>query len=139
MDEIDAASGMTRDNYLLGLSAWPIFAALRQHGLMQGIIPANCHDEVISPLQPLSLPEALRPTPLQLVLSHRRWIDRFPFPRLRDNLIVLKDFINLDEFIRDLFSIAGLRFRSESKRATWDPASWKIEPEFAIKWGYLFN
>ena len=132
------AIGMTRDSYWLGLPTWPIFAALKQHGLMQNIVPANCHDEAVSPLQPLSLPESLRPTPLQLVHSHQRWIDRFPFPRLRDNLIVLKGLVDLDKFIKDLFGMASLSFRFELQRATWDPASWKIEPEFATKWGYLF-
>ena len=132
------AIGMTRDSFWLSLPTWPIFAALKQHGLMQGIVQANCHDEAVSPLQPLSLPESLRPTPLQLVHSHQRWIDRFPFPRLRDNLIVLRSLVDLDRFIKDLFGMASLSFRFELQRATWDPASWRIEPEFATKWGYLF-
>lgn len=129
---------LTCDDHLLGLPAWPIFAALKQHGLMQGIIPANCHSHEVSPLQPLSLPDALRPTPLQLISPHRRWIDRFPFPRLRDNLIVLDDLVDLDEFVRDLFATAGLSFRFELRRPTWEPSSWEIKPDFASKWGYLF-
>lgn len=130
---------LSNDHSLLSWPAWPIFAALRQHGLMQGILAGNCLEEGKSLLPPIPLPEALKPTPLQLVKSHRRVIDRFPFPRLRDNMILLESIIDLDEFVRDVFEMSGLIFRSESWRATWDPDAWSLGPQFSRKWGYLFN
>ena len=83
------------------------------------------------------LPEFLRPTPLQLAMVHRRWIDRFPFPRLRDNMILLSALVDLDLFVRDLFNMVSLTLRPD--RATWDPKAWTIGPEFSLKWGYLFH
>lgn len=131
---------MTADHRLLCWPAWAIYAALGNHGLMQGT--TCCQGASIdapSPAEYLSLPEPLRPTPLQLAVTHRRWIDRFPFPRMRDNMILLTGLIDLDEFVRDLFGMASLVPRLGVQRLTWDPRHWTIGPEFAAKWGYLFT
>ncbi len=129
---------MTTDHYSLCWPAWPLYSALVQHGLMQGTSCPEATEDAPSPREYLSLPEPLRPTPLQLATVHKRWIDRFPFPRLRDNLILLNGLVDLEEFIQDLFGMASLLLRSEVRRATWDPVSWTISPEFGRKWGYLF-
>ncbi len=129
---------MTTDHYFLCWPAWPIYSALVQHGLMQGTGCPDSNDETTSPREYLSLPEALQPTPLQLVTSHKRWIDRFPFPRLRDNLILLNGLVDLEDFVRDLFGMASLLLRSDLRRATWDSTAWTMGTGFAKKWGYLF-
>lgn len=134
----DALLGMSADHYFLCFSAWPIYSALGTHGLMQGTNCENSHAEMTSPSELLSLPEALRPSPLQLVISHRRWIDRFPFPRMRDNMILLNGILDLDEFVRDLFEMASLLRKPNSSQPTWDPDSWTLGTEFSAKWGYLF-
>jgi hypothetical protein len=105
---------------------------------MQGTGCPDSNEEAASPREYLSLPAPLRPTPLQLAMAHKRWIDRFPFPRLRDNLILLNGLVDLDEFVRDLFGMASLLLRPDSQRATWEPESWSIGSEFSLKWGYLF-
>ncbi|KIW81653.1 hypothetical protein Z517_04679 [Fonsecaea pedrosoi CBS 271.37] len=131
--------GVPTDHYFLCWPAWAIYSALGQHGLMQGTVCEGSHQEVKSPPEYLTLPESLRPSPLQLAVPHRRWIDRFPFPRLRDNMILLGGLIDLDDFVRDLFGMASLILRHEVRRATWDPESWAIGREFSAKWGYLFQ
>lgn len=83
------------------------------------------------------LPDALQPTPLQLVVPHRLWIDRFPFVRLRDNMILLNSLLDLDAFCGDLFNTASLTLRPSAP--SWDPRSWVLGEEFAAKWGYLFR
>jgi hypothetical protein len=131
---------VSNDHRFLCRPAWPIYAALSNHGFMQGTM--SCEEGSIdapSPTAYLSLPEALKPTPLQLAMAHRRWIDRFPFPRMRDNMILLAALIDLDEFVRDLFGMASLLPRPEVQRLTWEPTHWIIGPEFAAKWGYLFR
>ncbi|OAL20160.1 hypothetical protein AYO22_09132 [Fonsecaea multimorphosa] len=82
------------------------------------------------------IPESLRPTALQLTTNHPSWIDRFPFPKMRDNLITLMSIIDEEEFIADLFCLTS--FTLDPGAAPWDPKAWKIGKEFSAKWGYLF-
>lgn len=53
-------------------------------------------------------------------------------------MILLMELVDLDEFTRDVFSMAGLILRTEVPRASWDPDAWTISAEFGSKWGYLF-
>ncbi|KAL7806017.1 hypothetical protein V8C26DRAFT_424431 [Trichoderma gracile] len=48
------------------------------------------------------LPESLAPTRLQLSCPHSNWIDVFPFPRMRDNLIRWENYFSHAEFLTDL-------------------------------------
>src|ERR1700742_286296 len=82
------------------------------------------------------IPESLRPTELQLTVVHPRWIDRFPFPKMRDNMITLMGIINEEEFLADLFCFTS--FTLDAGAASWDPKAWRIGKEFSAKWGYLF-
>ncbi|PKX91463.1 bZIP transcription factor [Aspergillus novofumigatus IBT 16806] len=56
-------------------------------------------------IHPLStgLPGSLFPTSLQMVHPHSNWIDMFPFPQIRDNLIQCEDSVDVVDFLRDLF------------------------------------
>lgn len=128
---------MTTDHQFIFWPAWPIYSALSKHGFMLGTTCFSCTLDSKSPPEYRFLPEHLRPSPLQLAVVHRRWIDRFPFPRLRDNMILLSTIIDLDDFVRDLFGMASLILRQGG--TTWDPKAWIIGSEFASKWGYLFR
>lgn len=128
---------LTSDYRYLHWPAWPIYHALVEHGLMFDTDCPAATSEGVPTVQYLSLPVSLRPSPLQLAQSHPRWIDRFPFPRLRDNMILLRALVDLHEFVGDLFSFPGLT-RCESG-PTWEPAVWRMSNDFAAKWGYLFR
>ncbi|KAJ4291789.1 hypothetical protein N0V90_009684 [Kalmusia sp. IMI 367209] len=82
------------------------------------------------------VPASLRPTQLQLITIHPRWIDRFPFPKMRDSLISLSGVIDDEEFMKDLALLPS--FDIIPGKAPWDPRAWKIKKPFADKWGYLF-
>ena len=84
-----------------------------------------------------SIPEMLNPTPLQLITPHYRWIDRLPFPRLRDNLILLANIVELEELFMDFLTIET--FTIDEGRPPWDPKAWRPNAEFREKWGYLFH
>lgn len=133
--ERSTTSAMTLDHYFLCWPAWSIYAALTSHGSLLGTTCYDCVQDGKSSLQFLHLPESLRPTPLQLLTPHRRWIDRFPFPRMRDNMILLSGLIDLEQFCGDLFGCASFTLRKSCP--TWDPRSWIIGSEFSSKWGYL--
>ncbi|GAQ04973.1 hypothetical protein ALT_2294 [Aspergillus lentulus] len=56
-------------------------------------------------IHPLStgLPGSLFPTSLQMVHPHPNWIDTLPFPQIRDNLIQCEGYVDVMDFLRDLF------------------------------------
>ena len=63
-------------------------------------------------------------------------MDRFPFPKMRDNMITLMGIIDEEEFFADLFCLDS--FEIKPGAPAWDPTSWKIGKDFGKKWGYLF-
>jgi hypothetical protein len=58
---------------------------------------------VMGRLKHYDLPESLHPTPLQTTCAHTSWIDPFPFPRFRDNLIKKGVEFVPEDMLRDLF------------------------------------
>ncbi|CZR55099.1 uncharacterized protein PAC_04985 [Phialocephala subalpina] len=94
------------------------------------VIPAK------SPPAKPNVPLPLHPTATQMLTIHSTGIDRFPFPKLRDNLINLNSIIDEEEITRDLFLTPS--FTISAGAQPWDPRAWKIEKPFADKWGYLF-
>jgi Domain of unknown function (DUF3425) len=83
-----------------------------------------------------NVPIALHPTPTQLLTVHFSGIDRFPFPKMRDNAINMSSMIDEEEFTGDLFTMPS--FHIIPGGASWDPSAWRIERPFAEKWGFLF-
>jgi hypothetical protein len=112
-----------------------VYAALFNNGSMMGIACSITIPDTSRPIGP-EIPESLHPTKLQLTTVHPLWIDRFPFPKMRDNMITLLGIINEEEFLSDLFCLTS--FSLEPGAPPWDPAAWKIGKEFSEKWGYLF-
>jgi hypothetical protein len=53
-------------------------------------------------LTALRFPDNLAPTSLQLSHPHSSWIDVFPFPEMRDNLIRYEPYFSHAEFLTDL-------------------------------------
>ena len=112
-----------------------VFAALWDNGAMLGLL---CSTTIISTSNNVGLhiPESLHPTETQLTVSHPSWVDRFPFPKFRDNFILCYGVVDEEAFLRDLFSMDS--FSIKPGRFGWDPTAWSIRPGFAAKWGYLF-
>lgn len=112
-----------------------VYAALFNNGRMLGL---ECNICVPSKSIPASsnIPLTLHPTPLQLSTSHHTWFDRFPFPRMRDNMISLGSLFDAEDFLSDLFNMVS--FKLKPGGVSWDPEVWMISCEFEEKWGYLF-
>ncbi|KAF2787984.1 hypothetical protein K505DRAFT_353500 [Melanomma pulvis-pyrius CBS 109.77] len=111
-----------------------VFGALYINGRILGL---TCSCSIPGRSLPVSMdiPPPLHPTEMQLTTIHARWIDRIPFPKMRDNMITLFSMLDDEEIIEDLFTIPS--FAITPGCATWDPRAWKIEKPFAEKWGYL--
>lgn len=112
-----------------------IYGALYINGMYLKIPCSTVVPAKSDPVGP-TVPASLRPTELQLITIHPRWIDRFPFPKMRDSLISLSGVIDHEEFLRDLALMPS--FDIVPGRAPWDPSAWKVKKPFADKWGYLF-
>jgi Domain of unknown function (DUF3425) len=113
-----------------------VLSALIINGEVLGL---SCCTAVPAKSSPASLdvPLSLHPTPTQLLTVHSTGIDRFPFPKMRDNLINMSGIIDEEEFGRDLFMMPS--FSITPGGAPWDARAWKIEKgHFADKWGFLF-
>jgi hypothetical protein len=123
------------DTYLFPQPALSVYGALFDNGRLLGL-SCSCATAYKSKPATPTIPESLRPTETQLSTLHFQWIDRFPFPRMRDNMIALCPVIDEEEFLSDLFHLTSFTLRHGS--VSWDAEAWKIGPEFAAKWGYLF-
>jgi hypothetical protein len=86
---------------------------------------------------PPHVPQPLRPTALQLLTIHSTSIDRFPFPKMRDNYINMSSLFNDEDLTRDLLLTPSLSITPGC--LPWDPRAWKMEAGFAEKWGFLFQ
>lgn len=111
------------------------FGALYINGMYLKIPCSTVVPARSDPVGP-EVPVSLRPTELQLITIHPRWIDRFPFPKMRDSLISLSGVIDDEDFMKDLALLPS--FDILPGGAPWDPKAWKMKKPFADKWGYLF-
>ena len=89
-----------------------------------------------SPPASSEVPLSLQPTQAQLITVHYTGIDRFPFPKMRENAINLSSIIDEEELARDFYLMPT--FTISPGASPWDPRAWKIEKPFADKWGFLF-
>lgn len=112
-----------------------LVGALFINGQILGLSCCTAIPAKSAPASP-EVPLPLRPTATQLLTIHSPGIDRFPFPKLRDNLINLNSIIDEEEITRDLFLTPS--FTISAGAQPWDPRAWTIEKPFADKWGYLF-
>lgn len=88
-------------------------------------------------------PATLQPTVLQLSMKHHPWVDCFPWPQLRDNLLRAFEHPNLcdeDELCHDICDLSDNR---ESMLVVWgppeDPSKWEVTNQFLRKWAWLLN
>lgn len=73
------------------------------------------------------------------------WVDTFPCPKLRDNIISYDTLFHEDEFCIDVMGglyegfndieLNGLLIWGEP----WSETGWEVTPGFAKKWGFLLK
>lgn len=90
----------------------------------------------------LSVPDGLRPTALQTTIQHHPWIDLFPIPVMRDNILrgIEAGIIIKEELCSDMMrvedaddAVAPFAVWGEA----WDVKGWEISTAFLGKWGWL--
>ncbi|KAI1282451.1 hypothetical protein F5Y07DRAFT_352595 [Xylaria sp. FL0933] len=133
-----------------------VLNAIARNALLIGFpIDSFCRDEFVSPFQqggphpPGVLmpapccPDSLKPTHAQRTITHHPWIDLFPFPRFRDNMLFSLEsgLFDEDELCVDLL---GVESESPDERPglliwtdAWDTKGWEVSEAFLRKWGWL--
>ncbi|KAL4886622.1 hypothetical protein BJY04DRAFT_204818 [Aspergillus karnatakaensis] len=95
-----------------------------------------------SPL-PDSYPENLRPTALQLSTPHHPWIDLFPCPRMRDNLIKRGNEWDDEELCTDIMGYWEGNSAGPNSLLVWGEPSqvenWEVTEGFLDRWGWVVD
>ncbi|KAL4969887.1 bZIP transcription factor [Aspergillus stella-maris] len=146
-------AGSPQIEHLIGLTRLNVHYAIRHNIEAIGMTGDwMCGDDEISIFNLLAphhasynadtIPLALRPTHIQLTIPHHPWLDFFPFPKMRDRLILAEHLFDDDELCHDLMAFWDTR----NSQATlivwgqsWDPRSWEVTEEFVSKWGWLLR
>ncbi|KAK4862230.1 hypothetical protein LT330_003368 [Penicillium expansum] len=88
------------------------------------------------------IPFNLRPTRVQRTMPHHPWLDFFPLPKMRDNLIEAGKTWNEDELWNDIMGFwdvsnldAGLLVWGEP----WDVRNWEVTEPFLKKWQWVLR
>ncbi|KAL4810912.1 hypothetical protein BDV18DRAFT_3404 [Aspergillus unguis] len=143
------ALGSPSTDHLLTLCKVNVFRAFMSNmntlGMSAG--PGWMEDEALSPFSTSSpgyvseenLPLSLRPTKVQRKMSHHPWLDFFPFPRIRDNLIMAGNFddyplcLDIMGFWTVTDEACGLLVWGEPT----DPRSWEVSENFLKRWPWV--
>ncbi|KAL5334494.1 hypothetical protein BJX70DRAFT_378211 [Aspergillus crustosus] len=143
------AHGSPSTDHLLTLCKVNVFRAFMNNMLTLGMSPGPewMDDEALSPFSTSlpgyttndQLPVSLRPTTLQRNTLHHPWVDFFPFPRIRDNLILAGDF---DDQPLCLDIMGFWEVKDEScGMLVWgdptDPRNWEVSENFLRRWPWV--
>jgi hypothetical protein len=143
------AIGSPRIDLLLTLTRFNVFRALFDNTSSLGFTLDWLQEDAISPfygssvdsqLKSSSVPVQLRPTELQQHVEHHPWIDLFPFPQMRDN--ILREGEDFDDSplchsLIDNQECLGERSGLIVWGDPWNPSSWEATAEFLEKWPWV--
>ncbi|KAB8202071.1 hypothetical protein BDV34DRAFT_201497 [Aspergillus parasiticus] len=144
----DYALGSPRVDQLLTLIQFNVFRALVDNtSMLRFTMDWLEEEEAISPWyasefeSPISLcPTSLRPTLLQQEIPHHPWIDLFPIPQMRDNL--LQRYGDFDETalcndLVDFYDVSNDETGLIVWRTPWHPTGWEVSETFLRKWHWV--
>lgn len=143
--------GSPRTDLLLTLFRFNVFRALVENSFSLGsnlewlqcdAISSFCDQRQASPPEHARLPSHLRPTSLQHTIEHHPWIDLFPLPELRDNILRQGEDYDDTALCYDLVESqpspgewSGLIVWGDP----WHSGSWEISEGFARKWPWVIQ
>ncbi|KAK9241846.1 hypothetical protein V1506DRAFT_556354 [Lipomyces tetrasporus] len=114
-----------------------------------GLTMECMHDEAVSPFSTMnpgrldpSVPQSLRPTVLQLIIPHHPWLDMFPIPTRRDNLVRAGDLFDDEQLCIDIMKYCGASPERTGLIVwgdPWDPYGWEVTEAFVKNWGWVIK
>ncbi|OQE25059.1 hypothetical protein PENSTE_c006G00110 [Penicillium steckii] len=146
------ARGSSTDGHLIILSKLYVYRAFLRNLAILGVEPHRdwtsqdtisrfntCTPEHINEKE---LPVSLRPTEIQLKIPYHPWLDFFPFPKMRDNLISAGDKLDDAQFCVEVMGFWDISTNSCSI-LVWgepsDPNSWEITEAFLKRWPWVYS
>lgn len=140
--------GAPNRDHLLSLSRLNVHRAIIDNILAIGMTPAWMKsDDSVSifnlgpPEVPFDhVPPSLRPSSVQLRVSHHPWLDFFPFPGMRDRLILAGELLDDDDLCHDLMAFWDTRNTGATLLVwghAWEPQNWEVTESFVRKWKWL--
>ncbi|KAI1098814.1 hypothetical protein F4804DRAFT_112866 [Jackrogersella minutella] len=97
------------------------------------------------PSAPDRIPPSLESTQLQKQMAHDIWIDSFPWPQMRDNLLLHREKYSDDDLCMDMVGGLYEGFDEVATRGMivwgepWSETSWELSEGFATKWSFLLK
>ena len=142
------ARGNPKLDHLISLTKLNVQYAIRDNTIAIGITADWLRSDdsisifnVAAPgYSPETIPAALQPTALQRTKPHHPWLDIFPFPRMRDNMIAAEENFDDEELCRDIQAFWDTRNTEAAILVwgfPWDPMNWEVTEAFVRKWGWI--
>lgn len=143
--------GSPTSDHLLTLTKVNVFRAFGNNLLMAGGSFDNMDDDSIShfntaapqhdALVESSMPLSLRPTRVQKTIPHHPWLDFFPLPRMRDNMIKAGDTWDDEQLCVDIMGFWNTGSAENSGLLVWgepwDINNWEVTEAFLKKWSWI--
>ncbi|RAH48759.1 DUF3425 domain-containing protein [Aspergillus brunneoviolaceus CBS 621.78] len=134
-------------DHLFTLSKFNVLRAFVDNMVTLGLSIDAMGDDVISPFNMAfpgnpsrqTLPASLFPTSTQCTISHHPWLDCFPFPRMRDNLVRAADSFNDCELCTDIVDPTNGDIGMMVWGDPWLPQSWEVSQLFVTKWAWVIE
>ncbi|KAJ5483797.1 hypothetical protein N7530_003043 [Penicillium desertorum] len=86
------------------------------------------------------IPANLQPTRLQKSIRHHPWLDFFPFPKMRDNLIEAGDDWDDEQLCHDIMGFWGKSTMDAGMLVwgePWNVQNWEVTEPFLKKWQWV--
>lgn len=141
--------GSPRADLLLTLIKFNVYRAMVSNIFTLGMTKDAMKEEAVSPFNsmgpgrlPTSIPPNLRPTRLQCTTPHHPWLDFFPTPVMRDNLLRAGDLFDEEQLCADVVGFCGTPTERTGLIVwgePWNPYSWEVTDEFAKNWGWVIR
>jgi hypothetical protein len=139
-------------DHLIHLIQFNVYRALLTNVYTLGLTPEIMDMDIPSPFTTFGpvhierlLPPALQPTRFQRSIIHHPYIDVFPFPFIRDKLLLPNEDFDDEDLCLDL--VGGYRSAAGAGHTAglivwgepWDPFAWELTEVFATKWRWILE
>ncbi|PLB51989.1 hypothetical protein P170DRAFT_352882 [Aspergillus steynii IBT 23096] len=131
-------------DHLLTLTKFNVLRAFVDNMASLGLSIQEMGDDDISPFNTPNnhddiIPTSLSPTATQRSIPHHPWLDCFPFPGMRDNLVHAAESFNDCELCTDIMDPSNGDVGMMVWGDPWLPQNWEVSELFVQKWSWVIE